>query len=443
MPQDITIIGAGLAGSEAALVLARQNCTVRIIDQKPAQRSPAHRLDGPAELVCSNSLKSTRLDSAGGLFKEELKRLGSALLPLAETCALPAGAALAVDPERFSALVAAALDAEPGIERVSNTAAALPGPEAPALVATGPLTGAALSADIERHFGGDRLSFYDAIAPTVTLESLDPEHSFRASRYGKGSDDYLNAPLDRETYAAFVRELAAAEPYPAKAFEQDVPYFESCLPVEVLAARGPETLRFGTLRPVGLEDPRSGRRPHAVLQLRRENEAGTLWGLVGCQTRLRVADQRRIFRLIPGLAGAEFVRYGAMHRNFFLDYPRSLNAWQESQRQPGLYFAGQMTGVEGYVESMGSGLLAARHLLDRLAGREPELPPATTLTGALARFLAGQPEGGAQPMNVSFGLLPALPGGRIGKAERKRRHAERSLADLDAWLAGRQHLRVR
>lgn len=440
MKERIQIIGAGLAGCEAALYLARAGRPVTLHEQKPGTRSPAHRLDGPAELVCSNSLKSIRLDSAGGLFKEELRRLGATLLPLAEECTLPAGAALAVDPERFSDRVSAALDAEPNIERVAGETRELPA--GPAIVATGPLTSDALSESIEGHFGAGRLSFYDAIAPTVTLDSLVEESYYRASRYGKGTADYLNASLDRETYEAFVAELAAAEPYPAKEFEAEVPYFESCLPIEVIAARGPDTLRFGPFRPVGLDDPATGRWPYAVLQLRCENEEGTLWGLVGCQTRLRVGDQKRIFGMIPALAEAEFVRYGAMHRNFFLDAPRALTPFQESRRGEGLHFAGQMTGVEGYVESMGSGLLAARHLHDRLAGREPALPPETTLTGALARFVAEQPEGQAQPMNVAFGLLPALPGGRRSKADRKRLHGERSLADLDAWLADREGLRV-
>ena len=311
-------------------------------------------------------------------------------------------------------------------------------PEGEAVIlATGPLTSGPLGSAIEEHFGAGRLSFYDAIAPTITRESLDAGLSFRASRYGKGSADYINAPLDRETYEAFVAELAAAEPFPARDFEMDVPFFESCLPVEVLAARGPDTLRHGTLRPVGLEDPTTGRRPWAVLQLRQENRQGTLLGLVGCQTRLRQGDQRRIFRMIPALAGAEFVRYGAMHRNFFLDPPTTLSPFQESVKRPGLHFAGQMTGVEGYVESMGSGLLAARHLADRREGREPELPPEETLTGALARFLTGQEAGRSQPMNVNFGLLPPLAERERSKALRKKKMAERSLAALESWLASR------
>ena len=440
MKGPVRIIGAGLAGCEAALCLAAAGIHVRLQDQKPARRSPAHRLDGPAELVCSNSLKSVRLDSASGLYKEELRRLGSRLLPLAEACALPAGAALAVDPERFSARVAAVIAAEPGIERLDEEARELP--RGPAIVATGPLTSDALSAAIEAHFGTGRLSFFDAIAPSVTRDSLGSAGLYQASRYDKGTADYLNAALDRDCYDSFVAELAAAEPYPSRDFEENVPYFESCLPVEVIAARGPETLRFGPFRPVGLRDPSTGLLPHAVLQLRRENTEGTLWGLVGCQTRLRIPDQRRIFRIIPALAGAEFARYGAMHRNFFLDSPRCLDPFQESRQGPGLFFAGQMTGVEGYVESMGSGLLAARHLRDRLAGREPALPPATTLSGALARFLADQAPGQAQPMNVAFGLLPPLADERIGKAERKRRYGDRSLADLDAWLREQEGLRV-
>lgn len=441
MGEPILIVGAGLAGAEAALVLAAAGERVRLVEQKPAQRSPAHRLAGPAELVCSNSLKSTRLDSASGLLKEEMRRLGSRLLPLAEACALPAGAALAVDPAHFSEAVAAALAARVEIERVTEEVTALPA-AGDCLIATGPLTSPALSAAIEAHFGAQRLSFYDAIAPSVTRESLDERALFTASRYDKGEADYLNAPLDRETYAAFTAALAAAEPYPAKDFEAGVPYFEACLPVEVIAARGPESLRFGPLRPVGLRDPATGRRPHAVLQLRRENAAGTVWGLVGCQTRLRTGDQARIFGLVPALAQAEFVRFGAMHRNFFLDFARALTPFQESRVQPGLFFAGQMTGVEGYVESMASGLLAARHLLARRRGRAPSLPPPETLLGALIAFLAGQAPGRAQPMNAAFGLLPPLAGRQPGRSARKLAHTQRALAALDARLQEERDLRL-
>ncbi len=435
---DVTIIGGGLAGSEAALFLAGKNYTVCLVEQKPVSQSPAHRLDGLAELVCSNSLKSRLMDTASGLYKEELRRLGSRLLPLADDSSLPAGGALAVDPVEFSRRVTEAVEAEANIHLERREVLGLP-EEGPVIVATGPLTGEALSRSIEAHFGAERLSFYDAIAPTVTRESLDDSKLFQASRYGKGEADYLNALMEKESYDAFVAALAEAEAYPSHDFEKDVPYFESCLPVEVLAARGPETLRHGTLRPVGLQDPSTGRRPWAVLQLRAENREGTLWGLVGCQTKLRVSDQRRIFRMIPALAEAEFVRYGAMHRNFFLDYPSTLNSFQESRKGQGLYFAGQMTGVEGYVESMGSGLMAARHLSDRLAGREPGIPPVTTMVGALAAFLDGQTPGKSQPMNVSFGLLPPLAERVRDKKKRKGMLAERSLADLDAWLAHRPY----
>jgi len=440
VPDDkspVLVLGAGLAGSEAALFLASAGHPVTLLDQKPLARNAAQRLDGPAELVCSNSLKSTLMDSASGLFKEELKRLGSRLLPLAESCALPAGGALAVDPEEFTRAVEEALEAHPRIRRRTEQSHVLPGAEA-VIVATGPLTGEELGRDIESHFGRGRLSFYDAIAPTVTRESLDESRLFRASRYGKGEADYLNAPLDRDEYEAFSAALAATEAYPAHDFEKEAPYFEACLPVEVIASRGPDTLRHGPLRPVGLEDPATGRRPWAVLQLRAENREATLWGLVGCQTKLRVGDQKRIFRLVPALARAEFARYGAMHRNFFLDFPSTLTRFQESRLRPGLYFAGQMTGVEGYVESMCSGLLAARHLVDRLAGLEPDIPPGTTLAGALVRFLEGQKEGSAQPMNVSFGLLPPLDERVRDKRRRKALLAERSLADLDAWLRERR-----
>jgi methylenetetrahydrofolate--tRNA-(uracil-5-)-methyltransferase len=432
--EPVTIVGAGLAGSEAALYLAAQGVSVRLHEQKPRAKSPAHRLDGPAELVCSNSLKSLRTDTAAGLFKSELKALGSRLIPIAEAMALPAGAALAVDPERFSAAVAEAIAASPEIELFAEELTELPKTQA-AIVATGPLTGEALSRAIEDHFGSGRLSFYDAIAPTVTRASLDEEAMFAASRYGKGEADYLNAPLDRDCYLAFTAALAEAEAYPNHDFEAEVPYFESCLPIEVIAARGPETLSHGPFRPVGLEDPKTGKRPWAVLQLRREDRPGTLWGLVGCQTKLRVRDQGRIFRMIPALAEVEFVRYGAMHRNFFLDFPSTLTPEQESRRRPGLFFAGQMTGVEGYVESMGSGLMAARQIHARLRGDREAALPATTMTGALLGFLAGQEPGRSQPMNVSFGLLPPLAERVRGKAERRRRQAERARADLASWLA--------
>ncbi|MBC8365881.1 methylenetetrahydrofolate--tRNA-(uracil(54)-C(5))-methyltransferase (FADH(2)-oxidizing) TrmFO [bacterium] len=431
---DVVVIGGGLAGSEAALFLADHGLKVKLLEQKPVAKSPAHRLDGLAELVCSNSLKSILMDSASGLYKAELKRLGSRLIPLAESSALPAGGALAVDPLEFSQKVTDAALAHSNIELERLESTELPR-DGLVIVATGPLTGDALSESIEEHFGSGRLSFYDAIAPTVTRESLDESRLYQASRYGKGEADYLNAPMDKDCYDAFVSALTEADAYPSHDFEKDVPYFESCLPVEVIAARGPETLRHGTLRPVGLDDPATGRRPWAVLQMRAENREGTLWGLVGCQTKLRVGDQQRIFEMVPALAKAEFVRYGAMHRNFFLDYPSTLSRFQESRKREGLFFAGQMTGVEGYVESMGSGLLAARHLLDKISGREPSIPPETTLTGAITRFLEGQTPGKSQPMNVNFGLLPPLDERVRDKKKRKAMLAERSLAALDAWLS--------
>ncbi len=434
MKAPVTIVGAGLAGCEAALYLAARGVAVRLFEQKPLAKSPAHRLEGPAELVCSNSLKSLREDTAAGVFKAELKALGSRLLPMAEAIALPAGAALAVEPEQFSAVVGKAIAEAPEIELIAEQLTEVP-EQNPTIIATGPLTGDGLSAAIEAHFGAGRLSFYDAIAPTVTRESLEDSALFAASRYGKGDADYLNAPLDKESYRAFTEALAEAEAYPSHDFEKDVPYFESCLPVEVIASRGPETLSHGPMRPVGLYDPETGKRPWAVLQLRRENQDGTLWGLVGCQTKLKIQDQKRIFRMIPALARAEFVRYGAMHRNFFLDFPATLTIEQESRRRSGLFFAGQMTGVEGYVESMGSGLFAARQVHARLTGETAPIPPETTFTGALQRFLAGQEPGKSQPMNVSFGLLPPLPERVRGKKDRRAKQAERAKADLSAWLA--------
>ena len=434
---DVLVIGGGLAGSEAALFLADHGLKVKLQEQKPELKSPAHRLEGLAELVCSNSLKSILMDSASGLFKAELKKLGSRLIPLAESSALPAGGALAVDPSEFSQKVTDAVLSHSNIQLENAEARELP-KEGPAIVATGPLTVDALSRSIEEHFGSGRLSFYDAIAPTVTRDSLDDARLFQASRYGKGEADYLNASMDKDTYDAFVTALTEAEAYPSHDFEKDVPYFESCLPVEVIAARGPETLRHGTLRPVGLDDPATGRRPWAVLQLRAENREGTLWGLVGCQTKLRMGDQKRIFQMVPALAKAEFVRYGAMHRNFFLDFPSTLTCFQESRKGEDLFFAGQMTGVEGYVESMGSGLMAARHILDKISGREPAIPPEATIMGAILRFLDRQSPGKSQPMNVNFGLLPPLEERIRDKKKRKATLAERSLSQMDNWIKTRE-----
>jgi methylenetetrahydrofolate--tRNA-(uracil-5-)-methyltransferase len=432
-----TVIGGGLAGSEAAWQLAQRGVEVELREMKPGRRSPAHVLPGLAELVCSNSLRSDNPANAVGLLHEELRRLGSLVLAAADEARVPAGDALAVDRERFSALVTARVDGHPRIRRAAGEVTALPPPPALALVATGPLTGEALAAEVATLAGG-RLAFYDAIAPIVADESIDRSIAYARSRYGKGSgDDYLNLPLDEAQYRAFVEALLGAEKVPAHDFEEPR-YFEGCLPIEVMAERGLDVLAHGPMKPVGLEDPRTGRRPHAVVQLRREDVAGTAWNLVGFQTRLTWPEQRRVFRtFLPGLAAAEFVRLGQIHRNTFLEAPRVLAPDLSARERPHLFFAGQITGVEGYVESAACGLLAARSMLDRLAGRQFRAPPPATAIGALHRHLTGEahpPGYDYQPSNVVYALFPPLTGRFRGKVARKEAYAERARKELTPWL---------
>jgi methylenetetrahydrofolate--tRNA-(uracil-5-)-methyltransferase len=444
----VTVIGGGLAGCEAAWRLARGGVGVDLVDMKPARRSPAHVSDGLCELVCSNSLRSDNPQNAVGLLHEELRRLGSLVLDAADRARVPAGDALAVDRARFGAEVQERLVGHPLVRRVVAEVTALPaGPEL-ALVATGPLTGDALAADVAALAGG-RLHFYDAIAPIVAGDSIDLEIAYARSRYGKGGgDDYLNLPLDEGQYRAFVAALLAAEKVPAHDFEEPR-YFEGCLPIETMAERGPEVLAYGPMKPVGLEDPRTGRRPYAVVQLRREDVAGTAWNLVGFQTRLTWPEQKRVFRtFLPGLAEAEFVRLGQIHRNTFLEAPRVLAPDLSARARPHLFFAGQITGVEGYVESAACGHLAARAILDRLGGRSFRPPPPATAMGALHRHLTGEahpPGAEHQPTNVVFALFPPLdepapgPGGRrrhLNKAQRKEAYVERARAQLGSWIDG-------
>jgi methylenetetrahydrofolate--tRNA-(uracil-5-)-methyltransferase len=434
----VTVVGGGLAGSEAAWQLARAGVEVDLHEMKPARRSPAHHLDGLAELVCSNSLRSDNPENAVGLLHEELRRLSSVILEAADATRVPAGDALAVDRERFSAAVTARLASHPRIRLVPGEVTALPAGPAPAIVATGPLTGDALAEAIQGLCGG-RLHFYDAIAPIVAADSIDPAVAYARSRYGKGGgDDYLNLPFDEAQYRAFVSALVAGEKVAPHAFEEPR-YFEGCLPIEVMAERGPDVLAYGPMKPVGLEDPRTGVRPFAVVQLRREDEAGTAWNMVGFQTRLTWPEQRRIFReLIPGLGRAEFLRLGQIHRNTFIEAPRLLAPDLSHRERPHLFFAGQITGVEGYVESTACGLMAARAVLDRLAGRPFRPPPEATALGALHRHLTGaaHPPGAAyEPSNVVFALFPPLTGRHRGKAARKAAHVERAREELTAWLA--------
>jgi methylenetetrahydrofolate--tRNA-(uracil-5-)-methyltransferase len=434
---SVTIIGGGLAGSEAAHQLARAGVAVQLLEMRPAARSPAHVSDGLAELVCSNSLRSDNPANAVGLLHEELRKLGSLVLAAADATRVPAGDALAVDRERFSRMITDRLERDPLVRVVRREVAALPaGPEL-ALVATGPLTAEPLAAEIAALAGG-RLHFYDAIAPIVLAESVDASIAYARSRYGKGAgDDYLNLPLDEPQYRAFVGALVAGEKVKPHAFEEPR-YFEGCLPIEVMAERGPDVLAYGPMKPVGLEDPRTGRRPFAVVQLRREDAEGTAYNLVGFQTRLTWPEQRRIFRTyVPGLANAEFVRLGQIHRNTFLEAPRVLAPDLSHRERPHLFFAGQIVGVEGYVESAACGLLAARAILDRLRGRPFRPPPPATALGALHRHVTGEahpPDYEYQPTNVVFALFPPLPGRHRGKEARKLAHAERARKEIATWL---------
>ena len=423
----IRVIGAGLAGCEAAWYLARHGEEVELVEQKPVRRSPAHSSDGLCELVCSNSLKSDDVfGNACGLLKEEMRRLGSVTMEAAAATRVPAGGALAVDRERFSEYVTRKLRAEPRIHIVCREETELP--EA-GIVATGPLTDGALYAAIERRFGGG-LHFYDATAPVVTAESIDLSEAFTADRYGRGTGDYVNCPMDKPQYETFVRELLAAEKVTLHDFEKRE-IFEGCMPVEVMASRGKDSLRFGTFKPVGLADA-SGKRPYAVLQLRRENAEGTLFGLVGCQTNLKFGEQKRVFSLIPALRNAEFVRYGVLHRNTFLDSPRVLQADLSAKDNPMLFFAGQITGVEGYVESAATGILAAANCLRRLHAKPSLVPSDTCVMGALARYVAAE-NAHFQPMNANYGILRG-PDIR-DKKEKKKVMAERALGEIELFRA--------
>lgn len=426
------VIGGGLAGCEAAWQLAERGHTVELLEMRPSQSSPAHQTDRLAELVCTNSFKSEESTNAHGLLKREMRTLGSLLLASADATRVPAGAALAVDRDRFASSVTHWIERHPRIRLCREEIAAIP--TAPAVLATGPLTSAALSESLAALLGARSLAFYDSIAPIVGIDSLDLERAFYGSRYGKGTgDDYLNCPLDCDTYLAFVEQLRRAEVYPGHEWE-NIPFFEGCLPLEVMAERGVDTLRFGPMKPVGLREPAGEHRPYAVLQLRREDRHGQMWNLVGCQTRLRTGAQRRVFRLIPALRDAEFLRYGSIHRNTYLDFPSSLNEYGAPHARRDLIIAGQLTGVEGYMESAASGILAGINMDRILCGRAPVVPPSTTMLGALYRYLREAEPGRFQPMNSNFGLLDP-PAERVrDKQQRRQLLATRAQADLAAWL---------
>lgn len=436
MDQRVTIIGAGLAGCEAAWAAAERGIRVRLYEMKPLRYSPAHQLPGLAELVCSNSLRGADLGNAVGLLKEELRRCGSLIMQGADATRVPAGGALAVDREQFSGWITERIAAHPNIELVREEVVELPA-EGLVVVASGPLTSDGLAAHISS-LVGDRLYFYDAIAPIVTAESLDMTTIYAASRYGKGAgDDYLNCPLNQEQYAAFLAALRSAEKVEPRDFEKVV-HFEGCMPIEELAARGDDTLRFGPMKPVGLPDPLTGEEPWAVVQLRAENREKTLYNLVGFQTKMTWPEQRRVLRLIPGLERAEFARLGAMHRNTFINAPSLLMSSQQLMTAPRILFAGQITGVEGYVESAGSGFLAGLTVA-ALANGQPLLPPPReTALGALVHHITTADPKQFQPMNVNYGLFPPLEG-RIKKKERKPLMAQRALAALEEWENAVKH----
>ncbi|NUQ11371.1 MAG: methylenetetrahydrofolate--tRNA-(uracil(54)-C(5))-methyltransferase (FADH(2)-oxidizing) TrmFO, partial [Gemmatimonadaceae bacterium] len=438
----VHVVGGGLAGSEAAWQLARRGCGVVLHEMRPVRQTPAHQTDRLAELVCSNTFKSTEIVNAHGLLKAEMRLLGSLVLAAADEARVPGGSALTVDRDIFARTITERIAAHPLIEVVREEVTTLP---SPGIIATGPLTSDSLADALRARTGAEALSFYDAIAPIVSFESIDRHVVFRASRYGKetmeGAGDegaYLNCPMSRDEYEAFLDALATADQYRAKEFDQ-VPYFEGCMPVEVMAQRGRETLRFGPMKPVGLRDPRTGRTPWAVVQLRQEDRAGAMWNMVGFQTRLRIAEQQRVFRMIPCLAEAEFLRYGQIHRNAYLNAPASLTPHLSLRDDPAVLVAGQLTGVEGYTESTATGLIAGINLARQLAGEEPMVPPPTTVIGALYRYLREADPRHFQPMNANFGLLEPLDGEVRDKRRRKELLAERAIAAMTGWrdAAGR------
>jgi methylenetetrahydrofolate--tRNA-(uracil-5-)-methyltransferase len=436
MTHDIHIIGGGLAGSEAAWQLAEAGVKVRLSEMRGSgDMTPAHHTDGLAELVCSNSFRSDDAENnAVGLLHAEMRALNSVIMSEGDRHKVPAGSALAVDREGFSEGVTARLAAHPNIEIVRERVDALP--EGPAIIATGPLTAPALAASIGTATGGDALAFFDAIAPIVHRDSIDMDQAWLQSRWNKGEGhDYINCAMDKDKYHAFVQALVDGEKTEFREWEKDTPYFEGCMPIEVMAERGPETLRFGPMKGVGLDDPRTGRWPYAVVQLRQDNASGTLWNIVGFQTKLKHAEQVRLFRTIPGLENAEFARLGGLHRNTFIRSPELLDPTLRLRSRPNIRFAGQITGCEGYVESAAVGLLAGRFAAAELRGDVMTPPPVETALGALLHHITGAAEATTyQPMNVNFGLMPPIPG-QTKKADRKKMYTDRARTALAEWMA--------
>ncbi len=435
-PAPVRVIGAGLAGCEAAWQLANRQIPVILVDMKPAQMTPAHHLPLFAELVCSNSLRAARLENAVGLLKEEMRRLGSLLMACADATAIPAGGALAVDRDLFAACMTDHIRNHPLISVETGRIDAIePNLQSPLIIATGPLTDGALYEDIRHRLGLETLHFFDAAAPIVTADSIDMHLAFRQSRYGRGGDDYINCPMNQREYEAFYQALISAELAEVHDFDREI-VFEGCMPIETMARRGPDTIRFGPLKPVGLIDPRTGQEPYACVQLRQDNQAATLYNLVGFQTRLRQGEQRRVFQMIPGLEQAEFVRYGVMHRNTYLPSPAVLGPDYRIRQAEPLYFAGQMTGVEGYVESASSGLIAGWQAALEARGldadeRLAKLPGPVTVIGALSHYIASAQTRHFQPMNANFGLVTTLEGKFRRKDDRLQAVIRRSLAEID------------
>lgn len=430
----VNVIGAGLAGCEAAMQIAKRGVKVRLFEMKPYKKTPAHHSDLFGELVCSNSLKAIRTESAAGLLKEEMRRLGSFLMECADKCSVPAGGALAVDREIFSRLVTDGIKSNPNIEIKSFEVTEIP-EDSVTVIATGPLTSDALAEKIKERYG-DSLSFFDAAAPIVSAESIDLQYAFCASRYGKGEgDDYINCPMNKDEYEKFYNELIIAERAPLHDFDVNNPkVYEGCMPIEVMAQRGENTLRFGPMKPVGLVNPKTGRRPWAVLQLRKENADGTMYNLVGFQTNLKFAEQKRVFSLIPALQNAEFFRYGVMHRNTFLNSPAVLNSDFSVKDNPNVFFAGQITGVEGYMESASSGIVSGINAVRALNGLQTLSLPKDTMIGALAGYISNETVEKFQPMGANFGVLPPLENRPRDKRERGCAYSERALKSLERFI---------
>lgn len=428
----VKIIGGGLAGCEAAWQLANAGIKSCIYEMKPHKFTPAHHYSGLAELVCSNSLKASRHDSAAGLLKEEMETLGSLIVPCAKANAVEAGGALAVDRERFSDMITEKIHSHPLIEVIDEEVETIP--EGPVIIATGPLTAGGLAENIRR-MCGDYLSFFDAAAPIVTFESLDMDKVFFASRYDRGDADYINCPMNKEEYLAFYNALITAESAPLKEFDKrDFKVYEGCMPVEVLARRGEDTMRYGPLKPVGLTDKRMGKRPYAVVQLRKENAQGTMYNLVGFQTNLKFGEQKRVFSMITGLENAEFVRYGVMHRNSFIDSPKLLEPTYALKSNHDIFFAGQITGVEGYIESAASGIMAGINMARHLRNEEPLVLPAETMIGALTAYISGGCSGEFQPMGCNMGILPDLPVRIKDKKAKYTAYADRAIEALNRTI---------